>query len=54
MPCTHTWRKAHETPETCLRRQGSHDEADRALAEIRKRYPEYRIPDATRARLERR
>jgi hypothetical protein len=37
-----------------LRFQGRHDEADRALAEFRKRYPEYRIPDAMRERVERR
>ena len=27
-----------------LRRQGRHEEADKALAEFRKRYPDYRIP----------
>jgi hypothetical protein len=37
-----------------LRRQGRHDEADKALAEFRKRYPEFRIPDEMRARVERR
>ena len=37
-----------------LRGQGRHDEADKALAEFRKRYPEYRIPEAMRERLERR
>ena len=29
-----------------LKRQGRHDEADRQLAEFRKRYPGYRIPEA--------
>ena len=37
-----------------LRVQGRHDEADRALVDFRKRYPDYRIPDATRERVERR
>ena len=37
-----------------LRAQGRHDEADKALAEFRKRYPDYRIPEAMRERLERR
>jgi hypothetical protein len=37
-----------------LRRQGRHDEADKALAEFRKRYPEFRISDDMRARVERR
>jgi hypothetical protein len=37
-----------------LRAKGSHDEADKALAEFRKRYPEYRIPEAMRVRVERR
>jgi len=37
-----------------LRTQGRHDEADKALVEFRKRYPEFRIPDATRERVERR
>jgi len=37
-----------------LRRQGRHDEADKALAEFRKRYPDFRIPEATRERVERR
>ena len=37
-----------------LRVQGQHDEADRALAEFRKRYPDYRMPDAMRERVERR
>ena len=49
-----------ETPEreleriAELRRQGKHDEADKALAEFRKRYPDYRIPEAVRERVERR
>jgi hypothetical protein len=37
-----------------LRRLGMHDEADKALAEFRKRYPDYTIPEAMRARVERR
>lgn len=48
-----------ETPEreleriTELRRQGRHDEADKALAVFRKRYPDYRIPEEMRLRVER-
>jgi hypothetical protein len=37
-----------------LRRQGRHEEADRQLAEFRKRYPDYRIPDAIRGTMEKR
>ena len=37
-----------------LRRQGRHEEADRQLAEFRKRYPDYRIPDAIRGPMEKR
>lgn len=37
-----------------LRAQGRHDEADRALAEFRKRYPDYKIPETMRERIERR
>ena len=37
-----------------LRAQSRHDEADRALAEFRKRYPDDRIADAMRERVERR
>lgn len=43
---------AHASPEQWLqgiadlRRQGRHDEADKALAEFRKRYPDYKIPEA--------
>jgi hypothetical protein len=29
-----------------LRKQGKHDEADKALEEFRKRYPDYKIPEA--------
>ena len=36
-----------------LRGQGYHEEADRQLAEFRKRYPEYRIPEAMLRKLER-
>lgn len=28
-----------------LRKQGRHEEADKALAEFRQRYPDYRIPE---------
>ena len=37
-----------------LRRQGRHDEADRALKEFRKRYPDYRIPEAMLEKVEKR
>jgi hypothetical protein len=37
-----------------LRTQGKHDEADKALAEFRKRHPDYKITDAMRERVERR
>lgn len=53
-------QKQAESPEreleriAQLRAQGRHDEADRALAEFRKRYPDYKIPDAMRERIERR
>ena len=36
-----------------LREEGKHDEADRALAEFRKRYPDFRIPDPMREKVER-
>jgi len=36
-----------------LRRMGRDEEADKALAEFRKRYPDYVIPEAMRARIER-
>jgi hypothetical protein len=48
------------TPETELERvarlraAGRHEEADKALAEFRKRYPDYKIPEAMRERVERR
>jgi Meckel syndrome type 1 protein len=35
-----------------LRREGRHDEADKALAEFRKRYPDYRIPEAMLEKVE--
>jgi hypothetical protein len=35
-----------------LRTQGRHEEADKALAEFRKRYPDYRIPQAMREKVE--
>ena len=53
-------RTLAETPEreleriAGLRAQGRHDEADRALAEFQKRYPEYKIPEEMRPRIERR
>jgi hypothetical protein len=37
-----------------LRRQARHEEADKALADFRKRYPEFSIPEEMRARVERR
>ena len=49
-----------ETPEreleriAGLRAQGRQEEADRALAEFRKRYPDYKIPEEVRVRVERR
>ncbi|HWA38783.1 MAG TPA: hypothetical protein VG873_13040 [Burkholderiales bacterium] len=48
-----------ETPEQSLERiaklraEGRHDEADKALAEFRKRYPDFRIPEETLRRVER-
>jgi hypothetical protein len=36
-----------------LRRQGKHEEADKALAEFRQRYPEYRISDEMLKKVER-
>jgi hypothetical protein len=51
-------RKA-ETPEPSLeriaelRKQGRHEEADKALEEFRKRYPDYRLTDEMRAKVER-
>ena len=37
-----------------FRRDGRHEEADKALAEFRKRHPDYRIPGETLERVERR
>ncbi|HZO04210.1 MAG TPA: hypothetical protein VFB93_23740, partial [Burkholderiales bacterium] len=37
-----------------LRAQGRHDEADRELAEFRKRYPDYRIPETMLEKVEKR
>jgi hypothetical protein len=37
-----------------LRKQGKHDEADKALAEFRKRHPEFKIPAPMLERVERR
>jgi hypothetical protein len=53
-------KPAEESPEPWLeriaqlRQQGKHDEADKALAEFRKRYPEFKIPPAMLERVERR
>jgi hypothetical protein len=35
-----------------LRKHGKHEEADKALAEFRKRYPDYRISDEVKAKVE--
>jgi hypothetical protein len=51
-------KAAEEPPEKWLeriaqlRQQGRHDEADKALAEFRKRYPDYRIPAAMLEKVE--
>jgi hypothetical protein len=51
--------RAADTPEgeleriARLRRDGRHEEADKALAEFRKRYPDYRISAEVRAKVER-
>jgi hypothetical protein len=37
-----------------LRRQGQHEEADKALAEFRKRHPDFRIPEEMLRKVERR
>jgi hypothetical protein len=48
----------HQSPEQWLqgiadlRRQGRDEEADKALAEFRRAYPDYRIPDAMREKVE--
>ncbi len=53
-------QEAGETPQKALeriielRKAGKDDEADKALAEFRKRYPDYKIPEAMRERVERR
>ena len=53
-------KRAAETPEreleriAQLRRDGKHEEADKALAEFRKRHPDYRIPPEVLERVERR
>jgi hypothetical protein len=36
-----------------LREEGKHEEADRALAEFRKRYPDFRISEAMLEKVER-
>jgi hypothetical protein len=51
---------AQETPEqeleriARLRAEGRHEDADKALAEFRKRFPDYRIPEPMLQRVERR
>jgi len=35
-----------------LRRQGKHEEADKALAEFRRAYPDYRISEAMLEKVE--
>ena len=35
-----------------LKRQGRHEEAEKQLAEFRKRYPNYRIPEAITEKFE--
>ncbi|HEX6317704.1 MAG TPA: hypothetical protein VFZ84_02435 [Burkholderiales bacterium] len=48
----------HDSPErvleriAALRKQGRHEEADKALAEFRRRYPDYRIPEEMREKIE--
>jgi len=37
-----------------LRAEGKHEEADKALAEFRKRFPDYKIPEEMLRRVERR
>jgi hypothetical protein len=51
-------RKA-ESPDSLLeriaelRKQGKHDEAEKALEEFRKRYPDYRLTDEMKAKVDR-
>jgi hypothetical protein len=35
-----------------LRKQGQHEEADKALADFRRRYPDYRVPEEMREKIE--
>ena len=50
---------APETPQKTLeriaelRKSGKHDEADKALAEFRKRFPDYKLSDEMKAKVER-
>jgi hypothetical protein len=50
---------AAESPEAVLeriavlRKEGRHEEADKALAEFRQRYPDYRISDEMLQKVER-
>ena len=51
--------KAQEPPETWLeriaqlRREGKNEEADRQLAEFRRAYPDYRLSEELKAKVER-
>ena len=45
-------RRCCKRSPSCAR-QGRHEEADKALAEFRKRYPDYRISDEMREKVER-
>src|SRR5262249_28071618 len=53
-------RAIEETPEKALeriaelRKAGKDDEADKALAEFRKRFPDYKLSDEMKAKVERR
>ena len=52
-------QEAEETPEKMLeriaelRKAGKHDEADKALVEFRKRFPDYKLSDQMKAKVER-
>jgi hypothetical protein len=53
-------QQAEETPEKMLeriaelRKAGKHDEADKALAEFRRRFPDYKLSDEMKTKVERR
>jgi hypothetical protein len=59
-PETALAKLAQQSPEQWLqgiddlKRQGRHDEAEKQLAEFRKRYPNYRIPEAISEKFEKR